>query len=147
MSQKNHMMDPKIYNNILKEVNLNSISLESSSARLKHENLDKGMNINVTETVSHRTTNQDKILQIRCKYTLLGVSEEKIETQSKNYAIKIVVVYKLRYTYKKSLPKEFIEIFKQRNVPINSWPYFREFVQNTMQRMNIPPITLPFIHS
>jgi len=34
--------------------------------------------------------------------------------------------------------------FLSSNVILNCWPYWREYVQTTVARMNLPPITLPF---
>jgi hypothetical protein len=38
-----------------------------------------------------------------------------------------------------------IEAFKNGNAIFNCWTYFREFVHNTVTRMNYPPPTLPFL--
>ena len=35
------------------------------------------------------------------------------------------------------------EAFAQSNGVYNAWPYWREFVQNTVARMNLPPLTIP----
>lgn len=40
---------------------------------------------------------------------------------------------------------EQIEAFKDGNAIFNCWTYFREFVHNTIGRMNYPPVTLPFL--
>ncbi len=141
MPKIKYKIDPKEYYNLLKEVNLRSISLVSSTSRIKRENWDKSMSIGISRNMSHKVLKQAKILQINCKYSLLGSPEEG---KSKDYAIKIEVTYELIYSFGKTLPKEFIDIFEQKNVPLNSWPYFREFVQNMMQRMNVQPLTLPF---
>jgi hypothetical protein len=42
----------------------------------------------------------------------------------------------------KPTPRE-ITAFCRTNAMLNSWPYWREFVQNTSVRMNMPPLTLP----
>lgn len=35
------------------------------------------------------------------------------------------------------------EAFSRSNGVYNAWPYWREFVQNTVARMNLPPLTIP----
>lgn len=35
--------------------------------------------------------------------------------------------------------------FHHGNAIFNCWPYFREFVQNTTVRMDLPPATIPFL--
>jgi hypothetical protein len=40
---------------------------------------------------------------------------------------------------------EDVKAFKDGNAVFNCWPYFREFLQNTLTRMNWPPLTAPFM--
>ena len=35
--------------------------------------------------------------------------------------------------------------FKDGNAIFNVWPYFREYLQSSLQRMGLPPLTLPFL--
>ncbi|MBN2053445.1 hypothetical protein JW905_00900 [bacterium] len=35
------------------------------------------------------------------------------------------------------------DVFSALNIPLNAWPYLREYVQNVTQRLGIPPLTLP----
>lgn len=38
-----------------------------------------------------------------------------------------------------------VKAFKDGNAVFNCWPYFREYVQSTVTRMNLPPLTLPLL--
>ena|SRR6266849_5452283 len=40
---------------------------------------------------------------------------------------------------------EQIKAFKEGPAIFNCWPYFREYVQNTVVRMNYPPPAIPFL--
>lgn len=40
---------------------------------------------------------------------------------------------------------EQIKAFKEGPAIFNCWPYFREYVQTTVARMNYPPPTIPFL--
>jgi hypothetical protein len=40
---------------------------------------------------------------------------------------------------------EQIEAFRHGNAVFNCWSYFREYVQNSVARMNFPPVTIPFL--
>jgi hypothetical protein len=42
-------------------------------------------------------------------------------------------------------PAEAVKAFKDGNAVFNCWPYFREYVQNTITRMNLPPLTVPLL--
>lgn len=60
-------------------------------------------------------------------------------------ALRISVLFELWYGLPEKLrptPEE-TRAFSQTNAMLNSWPYWREFVQNTVARMNLPPLTLP----
>ena len=35
--------------------------------------------------------------------------------------------------------------FKDGNAVFNMWPYFREYLQSSIQRMGLPPLTAPFL--
>ncbi len=40
---------------------------------------------------------------------------------------------------------EHVKAFKDGNAVFNVWPYFREYLQNNLQRMGLPPLTAPFM--
>jgi len=45
---------------------------------------------------------------------------------------------------KEKFTDEFFDVYKEVSLKLNTWPYFREFVNNITSRMNIPPLTIPF---
>ena len=53
------------------------------------------------------------------------------------------VDYQLREGFEPS-PKQ-VKAFKDGNVIFNCWPYFREYLQNSVQRMGFPPLVAPFL--
>jgi hypothetical protein len=53
------------------------------------------------------------------------------------------VEYELADGYNPS-PEE-VTAFKDGNAIFNCWGYLREYVQNTVARMNFPPVALPFL--
>jgi hypothetical protein len=60
-------------------------------------------------------------------------------------ALRIEGTFELLY----SLPSNFrpkpeeLGAFSRTNAMFNSWPYWREFVQSTVARMCLPPLTIP----
>ncbi len=52
-----------------------------------------------------------------------------------------VIIYKAESL--EGLRHANFEAFGQSNGVYNAWPYWREFVQNTVARMNLPPLTIP----
>jgi len=59
-----------------------------------------------------------------------------------NIAATILAEYQLAEGFVPSLEerKAFLDV----NAAFNCWPYWREFVQSTAGRMNLPPLTVPF---
>ncbi len=51
--------------------------------------------------------------------------------------------YELNEGYQPTV--EEIEAFTESNAVFNCWPYFRELAQNTLTRMNYPPLAIPFL--
>lgn len=51
----------------------------------------------------------------------------------------------LRYQIPPDLPihEGLLDEFAKLNGVFNAWPYWREFVQNTLVRMGLPPLALP----
>lgn len=65
--------------------------------------------------------------------------------RSRTPAIGIRATFELFYLLPSELAPTPTEIsaFCKTNVLLNSWPYWREFVQSTISRMNLPPLTIP----
>lgn len=53
------------------------------------------------------------------------------------------VTLRLTYSSEEPITDAIRERFKAANVPLNAWPYLREYVQQTMTRFGWPPFILP----
>ncbi len=51
--------------------------------------------------------------------------------------------YQLREGFEPSAKQ--VKAFKDGNVIFNCWPYFREYLQDSIQRMGFPPLAAPFL--
>jgi hypothetical protein len=60
-----------------------------------------------------------------------------------NVECTFAVDYQLREGFEPSA--EHVRTFKDGNVIFNCWPYFREYLQESIQRMGYPPLTAPFL--
>ncbi len=58
-------------------------------------------------------------------------------------AARIAVTLGLAYDSNELMSDALFDPFQQFNLPLNAWPYAREFVANTTARMNWVPFTLP----
>lgn len=59
--------------------------------------------------------------------------------------VQVKATFRLCYALPQGLDptQQEITAFSKTNAMLNSWPYWREFVQNTVTRMNLPPLVLP----
>ena len=58
------------------------------------------------------------------------------DTEKKKAAAKLSVVFSVAYTSGIPMSDELFNIFEEINLPLNTWPYFREFAHNSFGRMN-----------
>ena len=66
-----------------------------------------------------------------------------LDKETNEAKAKISVTFFVVYSSKIPISDDFFEIFKVRNLPLNTWPYFREFVHNVTMRMGWPPFIAP----
>jgi hypothetical protein len=83
-----------------------------------------------------------RTLTIPIKFGFKAITEDD-KTEALVITCRIAVYYELTEGYEPS--PEQIEAFRQGNAVFNCWSYFREYVQNSVARMNYPPVTIPFL--
>ena len=62
-------------------------------------------------------------------------------------AVLVECAYEARYSLNEDfqVTEEQVKAFKDGNAIFNVWPYFREYLQNSLQRMGLPPFAAPFL--
>lgn len=55
----------------------------------------------------------------------------------------IDVTFGLRFTSRQPMTSGIYSVFERINLPVNTWPFFREFVSTTVGRMGWQAFTLP----
>jgi preprotein translocase subunit SecB len=58
---------------------------------------------------------------------------------------RIEAEFGLRFASVQPISQPYFEIFRHINLPVNTWPYWRELVQSMAARMGWPPVTLPLL--
>ena len=130
---------PDVYRKIIEGLELNNVYLISSSANIERENIGTDVSIKVSDEASFTKTPKGDI-EVTQEYSI----EAKNRALKKKY-LNIKCKYCFIYSSKLEFTEEFFETFKKANLPVNTWPYFREFVYNITSRMYIPPFTLPLL--
>lgn len=73
-------------------------------------------------------------------------SDEESSEEDQEALITIEARFEAIYRAKRELEKEELQAFAARNVGYNVWPYWREYLQSTCNRMGITPIKVPFYY-
>lgn len=134
-----HKLSPKDYREILTNVQLELIRLESCSSKIKREKFGGEMKNILKDKITYELTNENEVFFAH-QYDLIFT-----QTNQKDFALKISCTYSAKFSSTVPFSEEFLDIFSNINIHLNTWPYFREFVQNITQRMSIPPLTLPLM--
>lgn len=113
----------------------------------------------VPEDNSDQTTDPDSrmylfrhILGVRAINSCDSEKAKKVEASGENIKEKGLVqfgiraVYESRYFCHAKVDREAIQIFGEKNVPFNLWPFWREYVHDTCSRMGFrQPAILPLL--
>ncbi len=77
----------------------------------------------------------------------MEVGPTETNDAEKQVAVQITLTLALTYQCPNvaKLSKRAIDAFGQINGIYNAWPYWREFVQNTAARMELPRLTVPVL--
>ncbi len=65
------------------------------------------------------------------------------KTNADDVFVSIEVSYLMDFETGGPIDDEVFEIFAQSTVLVDSWPYFRELVQNVLIRMGLAPVIIP----
>ena len=133
-------LTPKEYLKVISSIDLQEIYLESSSTSVIREEIFKTKQLGVS------IGEKAKLERIDDKYSVCHNYELTVpaaDSPDKNI-LRITATFRLVFSSNIKIEEDFFSVFKKANLRINTWPYFREFVQNSTQRMHIPPLTLPF---
>jgi hypothetical protein len=66
-----------------------------------------------------------------------------VPTDGKEEPVTIRATFELEYASKTTITDELFAIFREFNLPVNIWPFFREFVHTVLARANWPVFVLP----
>ncbi len=130
-------ISPEEYRKILNGIDLKNILLSEIKAFFKHELISEGLKIGIKEN-AHYSYEDDELI-VTNKYVLTAKNNDK------KIVLKIEGTFIVVFESEHEINDDFFEIYKEISLPLNVWPFFRELVNSTTARMNIPPLTLPLL--
>lgn len=135
-------ISPKEYSKMLNSFELVSIELINGSSQCERKYLtEKNIELQIKENVKIEEKTETGVT-FNQQYTLHGKSEG---AEKPAFTIKTRYCLHFRIENQTVISEEFLKLFSEVSLKLTSWPYFREFVQNHITRMNLPPLTLPLV--
>lgn len=130
-------ISPDNYRSTLSSLELKALYLKDCDAKYKEDFLSQSLQLDIKEKASY--TQDDRNLYITYKYQLKAKDADK-----DNPAVIITAVYVVQYEKSQEVvvTDDFIEVFQDLTLGMLLWPYFREFTNNMIYRMNLPPLLL-----
>lgn len=124
------------YNAFVRQIEIIDVSIVSAKAdKLDVAYFPDSPKVNWRSVVSYN--NRQEVFDVLQRYNVTISEPETKESKAK-----LAVVFKVTYSSKIPMNAEFFEMFKE-NIFLNTWPYFREFIHNTLGRMGWPPLIAP----
>ncbi len=134
MSEK---IKPEEYRRLLEGIELENIILKASKTEINHELLSENMTVSSKENASYTITKDG--FDVENKHIVI------VKNKDKKNVIRIEGNFLILFHSKEAITDAFFDVYKEISLPLNVWPFFREFVNSMTARMNIPPLTLPLL--
>lgn len=132
---------PEAYNKFIAGLDLLNIRILRSDVDLRnvpHRTQASEISFNTQATTSYMATQAGFVAQLDCSLVLF----QAMSGQRYGHINCLAVA-----EYSASIPMndQLFSVFKSRNLPLNVWPFVREFVFSTVSRAGLPPLILPVL--
>ncbi len=125
------------YNKFVKQIEINDLRIVSAQVNiLDYSYFPSSPEIKWSMRASYEKA--EKQFNVSHRYNVTILDKETNEAKAK-----ISVTFFVVYSSKIPINDDFFKIFKVRNLPLNTWPYFREFVHSITMRMGWPTFIAP----
>ena len=134
-TKRSRAFDPQEYATFIRQIELVHVWLdEANLANLRGPNAPEHAAVQIESSASYEPWEEG--FQAIQSYEVLVVEGGEVLAD-------IEVRFGLRFTSKEKMTDDRFIVFREVNLPVNTWPYLREFVSTTLGRMGWQPITLP----
>lgn len=133
-------LSPKDYSAFLNRISIVSLNPVKFDASIDRAKLSPENKPTVSINDKYSIDSKPDSTVARAELSLIVTPEN-----SKSVILSINISFEILFKHPSNTPKGFWDIYKSATLPLKIWPYFREFVQNTTARMNIPPLILPIL--
>ena len=126
-----------VYNEFIKGLSLKKLFILESEAKREE---DFKLPANITIEKEHIYKNEKGKVKVYIQYTLKAMVEGKKEP-----GVSISIKYLLEYKSDVEMTDEFFDKFAKTSLLIETWPYFRQYVHETILNMGLPPLVLDIL--
>lgn len=139
----------KLASEVNQSAAINRIRL--ARAKVASQVVDDGPTESITVNFNFKSkplTAPANILRLEIAFDMAGVEEEKKPDGKKLGTVVLVeCAYEVDYVLRDGfeITPDHVKAFKDGNAIFNAWPYFREYLQNNLERMGLPSLTAPFL--
>ena len=129
-------------------------------AKVASQAMDEGPKAPITVSFNFKSkplTAPPNVLRLEIAFRMAGIEEKeegkedapekKPDDKKPETVVLVECAYEVDYVLREGfeITPEHVKSFKDGNAIFNAWPYFREYLQNNLQRMGLPPLTAPFL--
>ncbi len=139
--QKQPKISPKEYREFIKGVELMGIIVKASQARRLADIIDLSRRVDLN-------TNEHAEFRMRDSSTCIVQHHYELSMTyngEKDRLLEVECTFEVGLRVASPMTKDYFDVFARVNLPVNTWPYFREFVHSTISRMGLPPVVLPLV--
>ena len=131
----------EVYNAFIAELDLVSIRLVRAQIEARSTPERRHLIPTLSEPGA-RYENQDGHVLVFHELGFTGTYHDETDT-----AVSIQAEFEVKYSSAQRMSDQLFAEFQRRNLPLNTWPYFREFVHAALARAGWPVFVLPVYRS
>ena len=129
-------------------------------AKVASQTIDEAPKAHIDVTFNFRSKPMSappNVLRLEIAFRMAGTEEKeegeedapekKSDDKKPEPVVLVECAYEVDYVLREGfeISSVHVKAFKDGNAIFNAWPYFREYLQNNLQRMGLPPLTAPFL--
>ena len=128
----------KEYSNFIESVDIEHFYVKSGSFEIRSAlRPEAPVEFDLKDTPELKEQTESR-LTVEHSYRL-----EVKEKGKKKVMVLVTATYVVVYAIGRQPSEEILSVFLNRNVRLNTWPFFREHVYSSSARMYLPPFVLP----
>jgi len=136
---------PERYQAFINDVELRGVRLlscQAESQAVLHESMQASYELDVESSFRRMSQGFEAIQE--CTVSVFIVEEDE-EVPVGQIQVAYGFAYSSTFEDDQYESDAFLHIFQQVSLPVNAWPFIRQFVHEMTQRMNWPPLMLPLL--